>query len=107
MKTFEITYFCPSKENYMHKIALVLSVVAILFQGCAQDQTNEKKATPIKREQPKVEVTFTLTDFLKENKDLDAAVDKVRKCRWCLCAKFSSKYHLLHWYIQRMGIIRW
>jgi len=77
MKTFEIPYFCPSKENYMHKIALVLSVVAILFQGCAQDQTNEKKATPIKREQPKVEVTFTLTDFLKENKDLDAAVEKV------------------------------
>ena len=77
MKTFEITYFCRSKQNFMHKIVLVLSVVTILFQGCAQDQNNEKKATPIKREQPKVEVSFNLNDFLKENKDLDAAVEKV------------------------------
>ncbi len=60
----------------MNKLFL-LPVFAILFQGCAQNEQKEDQV--VKRVQPKVEVNFTLQDFLSENKDLDLAVEKIYK----------------------------
>jgi beta-N-acetylhexosaminidase len=53
----------------------ILSILSIglLFNSCAQ--TPQKEAP--KREVVQVQTHFELQDFLKENKDLDAAVDKV------------------------------
>ena len=62
----------------MNKFILIQLVLTILFQGCAQDEkrNNTKK---VERIQPHVQVTFTLSDYLSSNKQLDAAVDKVFK----------------------------
>jgi beta-N-acetylhexosaminidase len=66
-------------EPMTRKFILPLAALTILFQGCAQNES-EKETTPVtKRELPKVEVTFSLTDFLLENKELDAATEKVFK----------------------------
>jgi beta-N-acetylhexosaminidase len=53
----------------------ILSVLSIglLFNSCAQAPQKEAR----KREVVQVQTQFELQDFLKENKDLDAAVDKV------------------------------
>ena len=62
----------------MNKYILIQLVLTILFQGCAQDEkrNNTKK---VERIQPHVQATFTLSDYLSSNKQLDAAVDKVFK----------------------------
>jgi beta-N-acetylhexosaminidase len=62
----------------MNKFILIQLVLTILFQGCAQDEkrNNTKK---VERIQPHVQATFTLSDYLSSNKQLDAAVDKVFK----------------------------
>jgi beta-N-acetylhexosaminidase len=53
----------------------ILSVLSIglLFNSCAQAPQKEVR----KREVVQIQTQFELQDFLKENKDLDAAVDKV------------------------------
>jgi beta-N-acetylhexosaminidase len=53
----------------------ILSILSIglLFNSCAQAPQKEVR----KREVVQIQTHFELQDFLKENKDLDAAVDKV------------------------------
>ncbi|MCE2713278.1 MAG: hypothetical protein LW688_12195 [Cryomorphaceae bacterium] len=63
----------------MQKIILPFLTLTILFSSCAQNSTKEKKEVHVKREQPKVEVTFQLSDFLSDNKDLENAAEKVFK----------------------------
>lgn len=46
-----------------------------LFESCAQSTENSK--TSAKKEQPKVEATFQLKDFLSENKELDEEVNLI------------------------------
>jgi len=46
----------------------------LLFNSCAQTPQKEVR----KREVVQIQTQFELQDFLKDNKDLDAAVDKVR-----------------------------
>lgn len=62
----------------MNKFIFTLSLVAILVQACAQ--TTEKKE---EKKQivtlPKVKKAFVLTDYLSENKDLDAEVENIFK----------------------------
>ncbi|MEN9699939.1 MAG: hypothetical protein RLZZ301_1137 [Bacteroidota bacterium] len=60
----------------MKRIYISLSAALLLFQSCAQ--TNEPKAQK-PAVQPKIQESFTLADFLSENKSLDAAVEKVFK----------------------------
>ena len=54
----------------MKKPLITLFLGSLLFQGCAQapEKTSAKKSI----EQPKTELTFKLSDFLEENKDLDS-----------------------------------
>jgi beta-N-acetylhexosaminidase len=59
----------------MNKLILVTAIFAFLFHSCAQ--TEEKKEEPVKREQPKVEVSFTLKDYLSDSKSLETAVENV------------------------------
>lgn len=59
----------------MNKLILVTTVLAILFQSCAQNEPAENKA--VKRVQPTVKVDFKLTDFLTTNEDLDKEVERV------------------------------
>jgi len=66
-------------EQQMQKIILPFLTLTILFSSCAQNSTKEKKEVHVKREQPKVEVTFQLSDFLSDNKDLENAAEKVFK----------------------------
>jgi beta-N-acetylhexosaminidase len=66
-------------ESMTKQLILPLAVLTVLFQSCAQNETEKKEIPAVKREQPKVEVTFSLNDFLAENKDLDAATEKVFK----------------------------
>jgi beta-N-acetylhexosaminidase len=57
--------------------SLFLSI--LLFQSCAQDQTN-KEATPVKNKpRPQVVNSFTLADYLSDNKELNAQVESVFK----------------------------
>lgn len=58
----------------MNKLILINFILLVLFQSCAQNEP-EKKAP--KRIQPTVQKEFTLGDFLTENKDLDAEVERV------------------------------
>ncbi len=59
----------------MRKYFLLPSVLVTLFYSCAQTSNAEKK--PEKRIQPEVQKEFILSDFLTENKDLDAEVERV------------------------------
>jgi beta-N-acetylhexosaminidase len=52
---------------------LSLLSIGLLFNSCAQAPQKEMR----KREVVQIQTQFELQDFLKENKDLDAAVDKV------------------------------
>jgi beta-N-acetylhexosaminidase len=58
----------------MKRILLSLSAAMLLFQACAQSSETKVSKAP---EQPKVPTSFTLSDFLKENENLDAAVESV------------------------------
>ena len=58
----------------MTKFILIPILFDFLFQGCAQA---EQKKEVVKRVQPQVKVDFKLTDFLKENAELDKEVEKV------------------------------
>ena len=61
----------------MKKPLITLFLGSLLFQGCAQapEKTSAKKSI----EQPKTELSFKLSDFLEENKDLDSEVNKIFK----------------------------
>lgn len=65
------------KYSQMNKILILGMITAVLFQSCAQQQeVKEQKKKPVV-EQPKVEREYNLGDFLKEDKELDADVEKV------------------------------
>lgn len=66
-------------EQEMQKNILPFITLTILFSSCAQDSTKERKEVHVKRELPKIEVTFQLSDFLSDNKDLENATEKVFK----------------------------
>jgi len=59
----------------MKSSIITLFVATLLFQGCAQSP--EKNASKRIKEQPKVEISFKLSDFLADNKILDEEVNKV------------------------------
>lgn len=59
----------------MNKLILVTSVLAILFQSCAQNEP--AKNEDVKRVQPTVKVDFKLTDFLSSKVELDQEVERV------------------------------
>jgi len=59
----------------MRKYFLLPSLLVTLFYSCAQTSNAEKKAE--KRIQPEVQKEFSLSDFLTDNKDLDAEVERV------------------------------
>jgi beta-N-acetylhexosaminidase len=59
----------------MRKFILLPTLLVTLFYSCAQTTPAEKKIA--KRVQPEVQKEFKLTDFLSDNKDLDAEVDRV------------------------------
>jgi len=51
----------------------------LLFQSCAQDQTNRETTPEQNKPRPKVNKSFTLNDYLSENKELNAQVESVFK----------------------------
>jgi beta-N-acetylhexosaminidase len=59
----------------MKSSIITLFIATLLFQGCAQ--SNEKTVSKRIKEQPKVEISFKLSDFLADNKILDEEVNKV------------------------------
>jgi beta-N-acetylhexosaminidase len=59
----------------MRKFILLPTLLVTLFYSCAQTTPAEKKVA--KRVQPEVQKEFKLSDFLSDNKDLDAEVDRV------------------------------
>ena len=59
----------------MRNYILLPSLLITLFYSCAQSPSTEKKVE--KRVQPEVQKEFKLNDFLTENKDLDAEVERV------------------------------
>ena len=68
-----------SKPNFMKTFFSSLFLSILLFQSCAQDQTN-KEATPVKNKpRPQVVNSFTLADYLSDNKELNAQVESVFK----------------------------
>jgi beta-N-acetylhexosaminidase len=58
------------------KYILTLGILAVLIQACAQN-TEKKVVDKKKIDLPKIEEKFVLTDYLSENANLDAAVDKI------------------------------
>ncbi len=60
----------------MKKLITPLFLAGLLFQGCAQSNESTKQ---VKVVQPKSEITFQLSDFLKDNKDLDKEVERIFK----------------------------
>lgn len=62
----------------MNKFIFTLSLVAILVQACAQNTEKKEVKKPIVT-LPKVKKEFVLTDYLSENKDLDAEVENIFK----------------------------
>ncbi len=60
------------------KFILTLGILAVLIQACAQN-TEKKVVEKKKIDLPKIEEKFVLTDYLSENANLDAAVDKIFK----------------------------
>lgn len=62
----------------MNNLLFAGLVTLVLFQGCAQPADNDQKVPPApKKEQPEVKREYVLSDFLKEDKELDNDVDKV------------------------------
>lgn len=61
----------------MLKIILPISVCSILFYSCAQAPQPVSKQVKEKVEKVEVKKGYLLSDFLKENSDLDADVDKI------------------------------
>jgi beta-N-acetylhexosaminidase len=59
----------------MRKFILLPTLLVTLFYSCAQTTPAAKKTE--KRVQPEVHKEFKLSDFLTDNKDLDAEVDRV------------------------------
>lgn len=55
------------------KISLIGLIALFLFQACAQENKQEKKKIVI----PKSEIKFALTDYLKNNAQLDKEVDAI------------------------------
>ncbi|MFM7467679.1 MAG: glycoside hydrolase family 3 N-terminal domain-containing protein [Crocinitomicaceae bacterium] len=51
----------------------------LLFQSCAQDQTNKETTPEQNKPRPQVNKSFTLNDYLSENKELNAQVESVFK----------------------------
>ena len=59
----------------MRKYIVLHTILVTLFYSCAQSPNTAKKIE--KRSQPEVQKEFTLSDFLTDNKDLDAEVDRI------------------------------
>ncbi|HBW85319.1 MAG TPA: hypothetical protein DEF82_00795 [Crocinitomicaceae bacterium] len=68
-----------SKSNFMKKSFSGLFLSLLLFQSCAQDQTNRETTPEQNKPRPKVNKSFSLNDYLSENKDLNAQVESVFK----------------------------
>ncbi len=61
----------------MKKIAAIGSIGMFLFLACSQGQNKELAPQRKKIEIPKHSIEFKLSDYLTENKDLDAEVEKI------------------------------
>jgi beta-N-acetylhexosaminidase len=61
----------------MKKIAAIGSIGMFLFLACSQGKNKELTPPRKKIEIPKHSIEFKLSDYLTENKDLDAEVEKV------------------------------
>lgn len=68
-----------SKSNFMKTFFSGLFLSLLLFQSCAQDQTNRETTPEQNKPRPKVNKSFTLNDYLSENKELNAQVESVFK----------------------------
>ncbi|MBM3430265.1 MAG: glycoside hydrolase family 3 protein [Bacteroidetes bacterium] len=68
-----------SKSNFMKTFFSGLFLSLLLFQSCAQDQTNKETTPEENKPRPKVNKSFTLNDYLSENKELNAQVESVFK----------------------------
>lgn len=68
-----------SKSNFMKTFFSGLFLSLLLFQSCAQDQTNRETTPEQNKPRPKVNKSFTLNDYLSENKELNAQVESVYK----------------------------
>ena len=60
----------------MFKLISVVVISSMLFQSCAQSPTKEVKK---EIKQPISKISFTLSDFLTENKELDKEVERIFK----------------------------
>lgn len=69
--------FVVQKIRIMKRFSLTLVGISLLLNACAQTAKPEKKQIPQKIEIPTIEKEYALTDFLKEDATLDAAVEKV------------------------------
>jgi beta-N-acetylhexosaminidase len=68
-----------SKSNFMKTFFSGLFLSLLLFQSCAQDQTNKETTPEQNKPRPKVNKSFSLNDYLSENKELNAQVESVFK----------------------------
>ncbi len=68
-----------SKSNFMKTFFSGLFLSLLLFQSCAQDQTNRETTPEQNKPRPKVNKSFSLNDYLSENKELNTQVESVFK----------------------------
>jgi beta-N-acetylhexosaminidase len=61
----------------MNKIFITFGIVSLLVNACAQSESKTKIEERKKIEIPTLQTEFKLTDYLSENRDLDAAVEKI------------------------------
>ncbi len=69
--------FAVLSMKKMKKIAAIGSIGMFLFLACSQGQNKELAPQKKKIEIPKHSIEFKLSDYLTENKDLDAEVEKI------------------------------
>ena len=67
------------KNYFMKTLFSLLSISLLLFQSCAQENVTSNTHKVSSKPRPQVEITFTLADYLTENKDLDSQVESVLK----------------------------
>lgn len=71
-------------KNKQMKYIFSSLILSIILQSCAQseakqEQTKQESSKKVKIELPETQKDYQLTDFLTENKDLDADVEKLFK----------------------------
>ncbi|MEY3084129.1 MAG: hypothetical protein RL037_309 [Bacteroidota bacterium] len=76
MRTTDL--FLP-KNYFMKTLFSLLSISLLLFQSCAQENVTSNTDKVSSKPRPQVEITFTLADYLTENKALDNQVESVLK----------------------------